>query len=160
MKTCNHCGESKPTSEYNKHTTTADKLTPMCKACSSAYHADWYLRNSEHVKAKSAAWQKSHPERMQEVRRKTRYGLTREMFNDLLVAQQGCCAICGVMFREGVHLHVDHDHSHCLGEKACGECVRALLCNDCNRGLGGFRDRCDLLAAACEYLTKHTKEKP
>ena len=60
--------------------------------------------------------------------------------------QQGRCAICGTdepgsKFK---HFHVDHDH-------VTGQ-VRALLCSDCNTGLGKFRDDPDLLRAAATYI--------
>jgi hypothetical protein len=37
-------------------------------------------------------------------------------------------------------LHVDHDHACCPGPKSCGKCVRFLLCDKCNVGLGSFSD--------------------
>jgi hypothetical protein len=67
--------------------------------------------------------------------------------------QGGGCAICG----EQVKLSVDHDHECCpVVDRArnytCGLCVRGLLCEFCNRGLGMFRDNPDLLRKAADYL--------
>jgi hypothetical protein len=61
----------------------------------------------------------------------------------MLEAQGGVCAIC----RAAPAAHVDHDH-------ATGE-VRALLCFNCNGGLGQFRDDPFLLHVAAFYVEHH-----
>jgi hypothetical protein len=53
--------------------------------------------------------------------------------------------------------HVDHDHNHCKGDRSCGDCVRGLLCADCNRGLGSFHDCIRYLLNAVKYLRKHRR---
>lgn len=77
-----------------------------------------------------------------------KYGLTLADYNAMLAAQDMACAICGQ--RSDKPLHVDHDHE--TGE------VRGLLCNSCNTGLGFFKDRIRLLAAAIVYLEEHGKD--
>lgn len=62
----------------------------------------------------------------------------------MLEAQGGLCAIC----MTAPAVHVDHDH-------ATGA-VRALLCFNCNGGLGQFKDDWDVLRAAAEYVRFHT----
>jgi hypothetical protein len=49
-------------------------------------------------------------------------------------------------------LAVDHDHNCCPSKKTCGKCIRGLLCMDCNRGLGYFRDDTARLDRAISYL--------
>lgn len=73
------------------------------------------------------------------------YGLTKTGFHDLLVKQQGVCAICqnAESGRKQI-LSVDHDHT--TGH------VRGLLCHSCNVGLGHFKDDPELLARAVAYL--------
>lgn len=65
----------------------------------------------------------------------------------LLVQQNNACAICGVsatdMKRE---LSVDHNHET--------DKIRGLLCDNCNIGLGNFRDSTTLLSVAIEYLER------
>ena len=59
-------------------------------------------------------------------------------------AQGGLCAICQV----APAAHVDHDHET--------GAVRALLCFNCNGGLGQFKDDPYLLHAAAYYVELHT----
>lgn len=54
------------------------------------------------------------------------------------------CDICGSSER----LRWDHDHALEHVE------YRGTLCNECNAGLGMFRDRIDLLQAAIDYLSR------
>ncbi len=61
--------------------------------------------------------------------------------------QKGLCAICG---NKLIKANTDHCHSEKTG--IAGE-VRGLLCARCNRALGRFGDRLDLLLAAVAYLT-------
>lgn len=77
---------------------------------------------------------------------KRAYGMTLEEYEALLRAQEGKCAICGETCGTGQHLSVDHCHDT--------NAVRGLLCRNCNRGLGLFQDRPDLLGRAHEYLKK------
>ena len=76
----------------------------------------------------------------------------------MFIEQGGRCAICG---EEGDPdkrhrpLAIDHDHDCCPTNKgACGDCVRGLLCGNCNNGLGRFGDDPALLRRAIEYLEK------
>lgn len=92
----------------------------------------WYARNREHVAV---------------TRRLRKYNITKEQFDAMFAAQSGLCAICGDDLLNGRY-GVCVDHNHVTGK------VRGLLCHPCNRGLGQFRDRLDLLANAAEYLNR------
>jgi len=85
-----------------------------------------------------------------ETRRKTdlrkNYGITVEQYDEMLVAQNYVCAICGDK-DENKRLHVDHCH-------ASGR-VRGLLCRGCNLGLGKFKDNVETMFAAIKYLSKN-----
>lgn len=72
-------------------------------------------------------------------------------------AQDGRCAICQTQgsYERGSRLHVDHDHQCCPGTESCGSCIRALLCDVCNRGLGYLHDDPVVLRAAAVYIEKH-----
>lgn len=76
--------------------------------------------------------------------RAKRYGLSPEQLQQMIDESRDLCAICG---KQDDSLHVDHDH-------ATGA-VRALLCSNCNRGLGYFQDNPELLRAGAKYLEFH-----
>ena len=71
----------------------------------------------------------------------------------MLDSQNSVCAICGTdnPLGEGNtttkrEFSFAVDHCHDSGK------IRGLLCNTCNRGLGFFKDRTDLLGSAMRYL--------
>lgn len=79
-----------------------------------------------------------------------RHGLSIEQYNELLAEQGGRCAICGVV--PDRPFAIDHDHKCCPGVHSCGKCVRGLLCNNCNTGIGMMADDPARLRSAANYL--------
>lgn len=86
------------------------------------------------------------------------YGITVERYDEMLASQGGVCAICKGLPRSGRRLHIDHDHACCAGKKSCGRCVRGLLCDFCNHGLGRFSDDPELLETAIRYLRRAVRQ--
>lgn len=68
-----------------------------------------------------------------------RYGMTTEQISCL---KEKGCELCGTLH----NLHIDHNHET--------NKVRGVLCTNCNRGLGHFKDSPELLKKAAEYLEK------
>ncbi len=79
---------------------------------------------------------------IQSIRRKYLYGITQEEFDRKYQEQGGLCAICRVNPATSV------DHNHETGEN------RGLLCGNCNRGLGLFRELIANFESAIAYLYK------
>ena len=75
---------------------------------------------------------------------KKKYGITRAVFAETLIAQTGRCAICTDPLT--AQLQCDHDHE--TGR------FRGLLCGRCNRGLRVFMDDPNRLRAAAAYLDR------
>src|SRR3990167_41040 len=108
----------------------------------------YYMRNRARILAKSKAWYAANRARRQKTLRAwslaTKYGLTPEQFDALLLAQGNACAICSSRRKT---MCVDHDHS--TGE------VRGILCRSCNAMLGQVKDSTARLARAIQYLDCH-----
>jgi hypothetical protein len=127
-KWCPECGRVLPFSDFGRNAASKTGRTSYCKPC----------HNAAGRKAKDLAG----GERTYHLRR--RYGITAHEADALLAGQDGLCAIC----KAAPAVHVDHDH-------ATGN-VRALLCFNCNGGLGQFKDDPDVLRAAADYVRFHT----
>ena len=92
--------------------------TPEWKARRRKLKHEWRHLNLEHSKM---------TQRSYEYKRK--YGITIDDYDQLFVAQNGVCAICGSSPKPGgKRFHVDHDH-------ATKE-LRGILCYRCNANLG------------------------
>lgn len=125
--TCGRCRESKPADEFTQSKQTNGAY---CKLCCSTV-----ARESRATKT---------PEELRLERKLQLYNMTRNEFNELLLAQMGRCAICSVFL--GDELHTDHDEK--TGK------VRGLLCGPCNRGIGMFDHNEERLIAAAMYLLR------
>lgn len=73
--------------------------------------------------------------------RTAKHGITVDKYNKMLEIQDSKCAICRSVPEV---FHIDHDH--------ITNQVRGLLCANCNRALGWFRDNKRSLARAISYL--------
>ena len=74
--------------------------------------------------------------------------ITKETYELLLSKHNGKCWIC----KETKASAIDHDHSCCSGGWSCGNCVRGVLCSNCNTAIGLFKDSEFLLEEAKKYL--------
>lgn len=77
---------------------------------------------------------------------KSKYKLTIEEYDSLLVKQQFCCAVCKKSFDLGAKRNHPVDHCHKI------EKIRGIVHFNCNILLGYGRDDIELLNSAIEYL--------
>lgn len=124
---CARCGEDRP-EQFYRDSRRPTGLTSRCKSCMRA--------------TRKPTSQKGRYSKKSQL--KHRYGVSIEQYDEMLVRQSGVCAICEEACDTGRSLAVDHCHE--TGR------VRGLLCNRCNRALGGFQDNPELLMAARQYL--------
>lgn len=128
MKRCSTCKWNKPLDAFHKNKATRDGLQNVCTDC---YRQRWG----------TGRYRQDHNLRIL-------HGITLAQFEEQLEAQGGVCFLCGrppaKTSAQTSRLHVDHNHET--------EQRRALLCHNCNLGLGNFQDDPDLLRRAAIYL--------
>jgi hypothetical protein len=140
-KECSWCSEIKLHSEFHKDKNAPSGCAYYCRECANAktrsHHAkEMSLDSEQYQRRKKDSW----------VRNK--YGITLEEYEQKLVKQGSSCKVCKIpLIPKGQHTHLDHNHS--TGK------LRDFLCTNCNRGLGHFQDREDLLFQAMCYLEDH-----
>ena len=127
-KWCPDCSTVKPMEDFVRNASQPSGRAPYCKPCHNA--------RGRASKEKIGGSRTYHLKR--------RYGISAAEADVMLADQVGVCAICKV----APAVHVDHDH-------ATGA-VRALLCFNCNGGLGQFKDDPLLLHTAAYYVQFHT----
>ena len=113
--------------------------------CCTQLARDWRTRNLERHHANHRRWGL-----------RTKFDLTPELYDAMLAAQGGVCAICGTAEREcrgGRPKYFAIDHDHRTGR------VRGLLCHLCNRTLGRMKDRPELFEKAAAYLRSFTTDQ-
>ena len=163
MKTCTRCGTEKTVKEFHKDPSKNDGLCSQCAECKKELSRIWKTNNLEKCRLnnrkarkkykqnnreKFNAYNRDYMQRNKEKRESSRiqrtYGLSPDDFNKRLLDQDGVCAICQQECTRFGRLSVDHDHK--TGE------VRGLLCNNCNKGLGIFKDEIKRFERAIKYL--------
>lgn len=134
-RVCKKCGIFKEWSQFSYKRPTGRKAghQPRCKTCASEDTRQWNLKNKE--TARDRYLQRN-------------YGISENEYNARLLSQDNSCPICKKEFSFGEFGPdspvVDHCHT--------GGHVRGIICNECNRGLGYFRDNPNALRNAASYL--------
>ena len=165
MKTCKKCKVEKPKSEFHPFKKGGEMLYPRCIVCTRAEHREWYRKTratriaksrEAHLKrtAVEGDYRKPYRDSRKHILRaqslQKLYGVSLEQYDEMFKSQNGGCAICKGQNLDGKPLFVDHDHDT--------KAIRGLLCNNCNAGVGRFKDSPDNLATAWAYLVRHSKK--
>lgn len=144
------CPTCKRTLELNndnfyKNKRTKNGFTCYCKACSKILRKKNYNRDPIIVYNNNL---------------KRLYGITYKDYLELLENQNYRCGICKLTIEEAnscnvwgknKRFHVDHNHK--TGE------IRGLLCNNCNTGLGYFKESPLILKTVIQYLKNNGIEQ-
>jgi hypothetical protein len=166
---CTGCGELlfQSPNNFHRQSRVRSGFYAQCKSCITKMNVAWrknnpdkakLIHNRAHAKARNARtpdaverdnqylrdWYKKNRPQARERQLKKTYGITLAEFEDMRAAQSDTCAICGTSERGRRDWNVDHDHTT--------GAVRGLLCEQCNFGLGQFRDNPELLEKAALYI--------
>lgn len=127
-KLCKHGHEYQSTGKSLRR-----KSDRTCVQCRIDQTTRWASENpaKRHIANRNADWKNNDIK------------ITWNQYQELYNAQNGCCMICNQYYSV---LDVDHDHETGV--------VRGLLCNNCNKALGLFKDSIDNLQSAVLYLEK------
>lgn len=136
-KRCPGCKTYKDLNSFNKNKAAPDGLAYHCRECQIQMRNNLKPEIREHRKTLS---------RNRNLMKK--YKLTREMFENMRELQDHKCKICGREIDSSCH--VDHDHSNLQ--------VRGLLCNNCNLGLGNFKDNRKTMLSSTYYFKKYISD--
>lgn len=140
-----------PTGVYDRASKAINRTHKPCPKCGKTKSIDEFCR----CEARSDGRQSHCKSCMMIMRRTTqrgsdlkrRFGITVDQFDAICRAQDFKCAIClASMPDDGTRFHVDHDHKSSV--------VRGVLCGRCNKGLGHFKDKAELIQRAAEYLRR------
>jgi len=108
-----------------------------------------YNKNSEKVKLYKREHYKSAYKNHLNTKLLCSYNITLLKYEELLSSQNYKCAICLEKCASGRRLSVDHDHN--TGR------VRGLLCLNCNRAIGNFKEDVNSIKNAITYLERYSE---
>lgn len=141
-KHCSRCKEEKEITEYYL---SKGRYSSACKVCKSDMYKDWEKRNPE----KRRELHEKYYSKRRWYLLKSKYGITKKQYEDLLEKQDFKCAICKSIdanHNKSSNLLVDHCHSSMQ--------IRGLLCHNCNSTLGLLKDDVVVLESMIAYLKK------
>lgn len=153
VSTCTKCKETKPyTRDFFHKTGYKNGLRRDCKDCVNTNR-----RTREFKDVANATKRKRYKEcntfrdKCRNSNYKSKFNITIEEYNKLFSIQEGFCKLCNV-HQSNIKKRFAVDHCH-KTEKETGEIlVRGLLCDNCNKGLGHFKDNLKTINKSIRYL--------
>jgi hypothetical protein len=151
-KICSGCSQQKEFDKFYVQKGGLGKRSSRCRPCSDAATIVSRNKNLPRQRVYDRAYYERTKAKRPAYYLKKLYGITVEIYEQMVVDQRGVCAICGSAptgKRNFTKLHVDHDHVTSR--------VRGLLCGRCNLAIGMLADNQEHLFKALEYLEKWSK---
>lgn len=115
--------------------------TKLCRLCHTKKPLSeyYYRKDSQSHRAECK-------ECLIEKQRYKKLGVCNTQYEEMLVSQKGCCAICQSKLNSSRYTKFAVDHDHTTGK------VRGLLCTSCNTAIGLMKDSVIRLQSAITYL--------
>jgi len=140
-KTCFRCKAEKSLNDFGFNKTKKDGRAVYCKKClcecnSNSRNKNKPIRINRNFNPVTRAEQKKRA-------KFKKFGITEKEYNQMLLVQNNCCAICFKSFI-GLRVYIDHCHDK--------KYVRGLLCINCNVSLGHVKDNVEILKRMITYL--------
>ena len=141
---CKQCKEEKLKSAFHKDLSTVAGIRAICKTCVQEN------RQQDKEIEKRKQWRDSQDStllragKMVSVLRRLGYKVPKSDYLEIINEAGNTCPICDNPFKKVPSM----DHCHDTNK------IRGLICNDCNIGLGMFKDNIQSLANAVSYLEK------
>lgn len=162
LKTCVGCYNQKPEDAFGPNGYTRKDGTKGkrrdCKDCCNKRRAEYFQmapkREKINERRRRTYAEDPAPRRGQNRKYSLRNlcGLTVEQVDKKLQDVDFCCEICGSHESQSYRgLKVDHCHETKVN--------RGMLCQNCNNGLGHFKDNVDNLLTAISYLLEDKSKK-
>ena len=152
MKQCASCKIFKHISAFSVYSSGNPKK--RCKPCQNIIEQKRRHKrlatepgHAAVLRKRANKWSAKNRKKLQGYKLKYKFGITASQRNKMIHEQNGLCAICDEDLSTSFRVSVDHNHK--TGK------VRGILCNNCNLGLGIFRDSIELIQKAQTYLEKH-----
>lgn len=128
------------------------------------YNKLWRQKNPDKIKESAKKYRERNKDKLKKAQTlyrekinyhknwhlKNRYGINLEVYKELLIKQNGVCAICKnpetSETNRGTLRQLAVDHCHTTGK------VRGLLCRNCNVSLGMLKENKETILNMLEYL--------
>lgn len=152
MKVCTKCKLSKSLKYFPRYRTSPDGHFYYCKLCKSEAAKVHYDKNKEKINKKCQEYHALNAPKIRSqswARRVKRiYGITLEQYEQKKASQDYRCKLCSRHESE-LRVGLNLDHCHKTGK------LRDFLCNECNVGIGNFKEDTALLLKTIDYLIEH-----
>lgn len=164
MKQCTKCKKQKDIFKFSKNKSQKDGYCGWCKSCISDYLKNYgkdkkekrkkYMKeyNKKYkifLQKQKKEYRKKNPHKVKISKIQCYFKLTLKEATELYYKKlNGTCDICGKP-ESSKHFLLSIDHDHKTNK------IRGILCNACNKALGGFQDDVQYLKNAIKYLKEN-----